>query len=127
MTGKKLSTKNGNNVDQERHVSEIKDGKVRKRLSRACEEYRDLQEQINALKAAQDLAKEEIKELAKSPELATMKSVRGEGWLLTKVAGRRSETISAAKLVEQGVGMDVIEKAKEVKEGSPYYTVKGAK
>jgi hypothetical protein len=103
-------------------LDSIKDAKLRKRLNNACIEVRELQEQITAMEAR----KKQIVEDEIRPTLRQVKldKVRGEGWLAIKNM-RTTKTISAEKLIENGVDMDVIE-ASTVKKETEIVQVRGS-
>lgn len=86
-------------------VEEIKNTKARKQLPTLCAEYRDLAEQKAAIDAAQKELMTDIKALAKSARLT---AVQGDGWRLSRFKSGRS-SISAEKLLENGVAVPVIE------------------
>lgn len=90
------------------------------KLASRCAQYRDLSEEIAALKAAQESTMKEIRELATANGLTR---VAGDTWLLTRSAGQKR--LSAEKLLEQGVAMQVIEAA--TVRGASFYKVLGRK
>jgi hypothetical protein len=100
------------------NVSSLRDLKARRALPDLCMAYRDLRAQIKAL---EDAAKPLAEEIAEHASRAKVDKLDGEGWRLSKCAGRK--TLSKERLLEKGVAMTVIEYA--TVEGLPYYKVLG--
>src|ERR1700676_4804410 len=85
-------------------IATLRDLKARRALPSLCSAYRDLRAQIKAL---EDSAKPIAQEIAEHAERAGVDKVDGEGWRLSKCAGRKS--ISKTLLLVNKVPMDVIE------------------
>jgi hypothetical protein len=97
-------------------VDAIRDDAARRKLPALCAEYRDLKDAISELSKAADGIKSEINDHAKR---ARVVKVDGDGWRLSKMKGR--VTLSKTRLLEEGVSVEVIERA--TVEGKPYYQV----
>jgi hypothetical protein len=99
-------------------VSSLQDTQARESLPGLCSAYRDLRAQIKEL---EDAAKPLARAITEHAARAGVDKLDGDGWRLSLCAG--SKTLSKAKLLEQGVGMEVIEAA--TVEGKGYYKVLG--
>jgi hypothetical protein len=99
-------------------ISSLRDLKARRALPDLCTAYRDLRAQIKAL---EDAAKPLAQEIAEHATRAGVDKLDGDGWRLSKCAGRKS--LSKEILLECGVSMRVIERA--TVEGKEYWKVLG--
>lgn len=101
-------------------VGDIKDVRARKALPALCSDYRDLQDNIAQL---QRLKEELIEQINAHCERARVTKVKGDGWSLFQVPGRKS--IVKEELLKRGVSIEVIEAAE--KQGKSFWQVRGVK
>jgi len=106
-------------------IDEIKDAKVRRQITSICEEIRETQTQLNALETIKDGLRDDLADLTRRARIRAIK-ITGPGWNMLKSTTKRS-SISKEKLLDAGVGMDVIEEATVTTESAPYWKVSKGK
>lgn len=89
-------------------------------LSSLCKEYIRLGEEISSLQETQKDIKTVVESL--TLPLENVKKISGPGWHTTRKQSKTT-SISPERLLERGVGIDVIEYATETKKGKEYVEI----
>lgn len=113
-----MATGNGNGKTVH-EVTDLKNQEARKRLPSLCAQYREYAQEKGAIEAAMKSIKSDIDAIAKKARIVS--TVGGEGWMLSRTTSTR-KSLSREKLLEKGVGMDLIEAA-TVEKRSTFYRV----